>query len=108
MLACFGKRADGIFLSGFLNAFLNARPFLACSGKRADGIFLSTIEQSTGLFSQICPAKHCTANLEFRFKSRHGEAKIKDTFKVSFIFGDPAFAQDFSAFLKRPVCKGFR
>ena len=30
-----------------------------------DGTFFSTIEQSTGLFSQICPARHCTANLEF-------------------------------------------
>ena len=26
----------------------------------------SAIEQSTGLFSQICPARRCTANLEIR------------------------------------------
>jgi hypothetical protein len=31
-----------------------------------EGTLFSTIEQSPGLFSQICPARHCTANLEIR------------------------------------------
>ena len=43
-------------------------PFSLGRGRRA---LFSTIERSTGPFSQIFPAASCTKNLEFRFEPFH-------------------------------------
>jgi len=51
------------------------RPLRSDAPRDPDGNFFSTIESPTGAFSQICPARHCTANLEFRFNPRPGRKK---------------------------------
>ena len=47
----------------------------------------STIESSTGAFSQIFPAASCTKNLEFRFKSCHSDSKKQGIQKDTLFFG---------------------